>query len=130
MADLNVVLVMGHLTRDVEMRTMPSGTGVCDFGIAVNRLWSKDGQKQEEVSFFDVTAFGKTADLCAEYLSKGRQVLLEGRLKQERWEAKEGGQRSRVKIVVERVTFLGGKSAQNDGNVKRKDEIPEDEIPF
>jgi len=129
MTDLNVVLLIGRLTRDVESRTMPSGSSVADFGVACNRRWSKDGQKQEEVSYFDVVAFGKTAELCSQYLAKGRQVLIEGRLKQERWEAKDGGgQRSKVKIIAERVTFLDG-GKDRESKVAASEE-PNSEAPF
>lgn len=141
MIDLNVVLLLGRLTRDPELRYMPSGSPICDFGLAVGRKWSKDGQMQKETSFFDVTAFGKTAELVSQYLSKGSQALIEGRLKQDRWQAKDGGNRSKVKVIVNRVTFIGGKPKREESaddysppvNQKQDGEssfVPDDDVPF
>jgi len=116
MSSLNKVIILGNLTRDVEMRYLPSGSPVANFGIAMNRKWTgQDGAKKEEVTFVDISCFGKTAELCSQYLSKGRQVLIEGRLKFEQWDAKDGsGKRSKLKVVAERVTFLGGNGGQRN----------------
>jgi len=120
MASFNKVFILGNLTRDVEMRYMPSGSPVANFGIATNRKWTgNDGEKKEEVTFVDISCFGKTAELCSQYLSKGRQVLIEGRLKFEQWDAKDGsGKRSKLKVVAERVTFLGGNGGQRSENTR------------
>lgn len=121
MSSFNKVFILGRLTRDPEIRYMPSGSPVCDFGIATNRKYTgSDGAKQEEVSFFDITAFGKTAELVCQYLSKGRQALIEGRLKQDRWENNEGQKRSKVKVVAERVTFIGGRG-EGDNDYRRSE---------
>tara|TARA_R100001244_G_scaffold55330_1_gene47475 strand:+ start:2993 stop:3325 length:333 start_codon:yes stop_codon:yes gene_type:complete len=103
-------MLIGNLTRDLELRRTPQGNSVVDFGLATNRSWTSDqGQKQEETTFVDVTVWGKTAENCAKYLEKGRAVYVEGRLQLEQWEDKESGQkRSRIKVVAEAVQFLSG----------------------
>lgn len=124
MANLNKVMLMGNLTRDVELRAAGSSQ-VGAFGIAVNRKWQgQDGQMREEVTFVDCEAWGKTAETLAKYLSKGRPVFIEGRLKLDQWDDKETGQkRSKMKVVVEGFQFIdsrpgaggsGGQSASSD----------------
>ena len=110
MASLNKVLLMGNLTRDPELRYIPSGTAVAKFGLAVNRDYTDraSGEKKEDVCFVDITVWGKQAENCNQYLSKGRQVFIEGRLEFSSWETKEGEKRSRLEVIGERVTFLGG----------------------
>ena len=114
MQSFNQVILMGNLTRDPELRYTPKGSAVCEFGLAVNRQWKgEDGAKKEDVSFFDVVAWGRTGEVAAEYLRKGRPVFIAGRLQQERWDDKTTGQkRSKVKIVAERIQFLGAKGEQ------------------
>lgn len=116
MATINTVLCAGNLTRDPEMRALPS-TSVVSFTLAMNRKWTdKSGEKKEEVTFIDCEAWGKTAELVDQYCSKGKNVLVEGRLKQDTWDDKETGKRqSKIKIVADRVHFLGGKEAGADG---------------
>lgn len=108
MASYNRIILMGHLTRDPELTYIQGGTAIAKFGLAVNRKFAgKDGEKKEEVDFFDIEAWEKQAENCNEYLKKGSGVLIEGRLKQERWEDKESGkQRSRIKVVASVVQFL------------------------
>ena len=108
MASFNKVLLMGNLTRDPDLKALPSGSTVCDLGLAVNEKTKKDGEWVEEVSFFDITVWGKQGENCAEYLSKGRPVFIEGRLKLDTWE-QEGQKRSKLKVVANNVQFLGGK---------------------
>ena len=112
MANLNKVMLMGNLTRDPELRYTPSGTAVASFGLAVNRKWrSKDGQDREETLFVDVTAFARQAEVMSEYLSKGRPVFIEGRLKLDKWQDKEtGANRSKHTVVVDNFQFIGSKS--------------------
>jgi single-strand DNA-binding protein len=106
MANLNKVLLMGNLTKDPVLRYLPSQTAVCDFGIAVNRTWTgQDGIKKEEVTFVDLEAFGKTAELLAKYKKKGDPLFIEGRLKLDQWE-KDGIKHSRMKVIVENFQFL------------------------
>ena len=112
MASFNKVILVGNLTRDPEVRYIPSGSAVCEVGLAVNRSWSdkQSGQRKEEVTFVDVTLWGRTAEIAGEYLSKGRPVLIEGRLQMDQWEDKQSGQkRSKLKVVGENMTMLGGR---------------------
>lgn len=107
---LNKVLLIGNLTRDPQLRYLPSGTAVAEFGIALNRRYrTQDGQQKEEACFVDVTTMGRQAETCAEYLTKGRQALIEGRLQFDQWETQEGQKRSRLKVFAERIQFLGGR---------------------
>ncbi|MGE5248418.1 MAG: single-stranded DNA-binding protein [Verrucomicrobiota bacterium] len=134
MVAFNRVILAGNLVRDPETRFVPSGLAVTAFGIAVNsRYKSKSGNEmKEEVSFFDIVAFGKTGELCAEYLSKGSPVLVEGRLRQRRWEA-DGVKRSKVEILADNVQFLGsprGQAPDGAGAASSAPESPDDDIPF
>jgi len=109
MANFNKVLLMGNLTRDPEVRYTPKGTAVANLGLAVNRSWTDEsGQQKEEVLFVDVEVWGRQAENCGQYLSKGRPVFVEGRLRLDSWEDKESGQkRNKLKVVGERIQFLG-----------------------
>lgn len=106
MLELNKVMLVGRLTRDPEVSSVGSGTALAKLGIAVNRRWKdKSGEYQEEVSFIDVTAWGKTADFCGAYLTKGKGVYVEGRLKMDAWEASDGTKRNKLTVTAERVQF-------------------------
>ena len=106
MASLNKVMLMGNLTRDPEVRYIPSGAAVADMRLAVNRRYkTQQGEDKEESCFVNISAWGRTAETCGKYLSKGSQVLVEGRLKYDEWE-KEGQKQSRLSVVAERVQFL------------------------
>jgi single-strand DNA-binding protein len=110
MASLNKVMLIGNLTRDPELRYTPSGSAVCEFGLAMNRAWkSQDGNKQEETTFVDITAWGKTAEFVNQYLTKGRRIFVEGRLKYDQWTSPEGQKRSKLTVVAETVQFLDAK---------------------
>lgn len=118
MKGFNKVVLMGNLTRDPETRTTPSGQSVTQFGLAVNRTWrGADGQQQEAVSFIDCVAWGKGGEIIAQYMQKGRGLLVSGRLDQRSWEDKEtGGKRSKVEVVVEDFNFVdGGQGGSGDG---------------
>lgn len=105
--DLNRVLLMGRLTRDVELRYLGNGTAVTDLRIAVSwRYRRQDGERVEETCFVDVTVWGRDAENCNQYLSKGRGVFIEGRLKFESWETQDGQKRNKLKVVADRVQFL------------------------
>lgn len=110
MASVNKVIMIGNLTRDPELRYTPAGTAICEFAVALNRNWTtKEGEKREEVAFIEVTAWARQAEVCKEFLRKGRPVFVEGYLKQDRWEDKNTGQkRSKVSVTAERIQFLGG----------------------
>ena len=110
MANLNKVFLMGNLTRDPELRYTPSGMAVASFGLAVNHRWKDktSGEMREEVTFVDLDAWGKQAELAGQYLAKGRPLFVEGRLKLDQWEDRETKQkRSKLKVVCERFQFLG-----------------------
>ena len=111
MANLNKVLLLGNVTRDPEVRYTPKGSAVCDLGIAVNRAYTTDsGEKREEVTFVDVTLWGRTAEVASEYLKKGRPVFIEGRLQMDSWDDKQTGQkRTRLRVVAENMQLLGGR---------------------
>ena len=111
MASYNKVTIIGNLTRDIELRTTPSGASVADVGLAVNRVRKgDDGQKIEEVTFVDVTLWGRQAEVAAQYLGKGKPVFIEGRLQMDTWTDKETRkQRSKLKIVGENLQLLGSK---------------------
>ena len=113
----NKVILMGNLTRDPETRTTPSGRTVTNFSLAVNRTWKgSDGQQQESVGFFNCVAWAKTGEIIAQYLTKGRPVLVSGRLDQRSWEDKEsGGKRSAVEIIVEDFNFVDSGGGNSDG---------------
>jgi single-strand DNA-binding protein len=102
---LNSVNIMGNLTRDPELKYTPSGKSVCSLSIANNRVFTKNGEKVTEVSYFDVEVWGAAAENCSKYLAKGQGVIVEGRLKQDRWE-KDGKTQSRVRISANSVHFL------------------------
>ena len=114
MANLNRVLLMGNLTRDPEVSYTPKGTAVTDISIAINRvIGSEEGERREEVTYVDVTLWGRTAENAGQYLAKGRNVFVDGRLALETWEDKQSGQkRSKLKVVAESLQFLGSKPPQ------------------
>jgi single-strand DNA-binding protein len=124
MATLNKVLLIGNLTRDVELRTTQKGTAIAQFGLAVNRQFKDEtGATKDEATFVDIEAWGKQAELVSKYLAKGSQCLVEGRLKFDQWEDKTTQQkRSRLKVVLENVQFLGGKK---EGQGEREPHQPE-----
>ena len=144
MASLNRVFLIGNLTRDPELRYIPSGTAVTDFGLAVQQNWTgKDGQKHEDVVFVDVTLWARQAELACEYLTKGRSVLIEGRLQFDQWQDKDRQKRSKLRVVGDRMQFLGappGKAVESaDHKAPPPEEFgeppppsgpPEREIPF
>lgn len=113
MASFNKVLLMGNLTRDPELRYVPSGTAVATFTIAVNRVYtSQAGEKKEEVSFIRIVVWGRRAEVCGEYLSKGSPVFVEGRLQSRSWEGQDGQKRSTMEVVADNVQFLRGAGAE------------------
>lgn len=139
MATVNKVMLLGNLTRDPELRYTPSGAAVCEFALALNRSYTnkQSGQKVDEVTFIDIVAWARTAEICAEYLKKGRQVHVEGRLKQDRWES-DGQKRSKIRVIAEQVTFVGSRSGgggdapmpQPDGGEEGPPPPQDQDIPF
>ncbi|HPN73438.1 MAG TPA: single-stranded DNA-binding protein [Candidatus Omnitrophota bacterium] len=115
-ASMNKVFLMGNLTRDPELRYIPSGTAVANFSLAINRPYKDaSGEKKEEVSYVRVEVWGKMAEVCGEYLSKGRPVLVEGRLKSRSWETPDGQKRNSLDVVATSVQFLGSKNDRQEG---------------
>ena len=118
MASYNRVVLMGNLTRDPELRYIPSGTAVADIGLAVkDRRKNAQGEWVEEPTFIEITLWGRTAEVASEYLSKGSPVLIEGRLKLDQWETQEGQKRSKLKVIGERMQMLGAPGG--GGGVRR-----------
>ena len=117
MASYNKVFLLGNLTRDPEVRYTPKGSAVADLGIAVNRQYTLDtGEKREEVTFVDVTFWGRTAEVAGEYLKKGRSVFIEGRLQLDTWDDKQSGQkRSKLKVIGEMMQMLGSRPGGGGG---------------
>lgn len=142
MASFNKVLLMGNLTRDIEIRHTSSNMAVANGGLAVNRKYkTKDGQSAEEVVFVDFEAWGRTAEVMGQYLSKGSPVFIEGRLKLEEWEDKNGGgKRSKLRVTVESFQFLDGgegkgaqpKTSASGGHpeIKSGPVVDPNDIPF
>lgn len=147
----NKVILMGNLTRDVEMRTTSGGQSVANFSLAVSRSWKgQDGQQQEQTSFINCVAWGKVGEIIEQYVKKGSPLLVSGRLDQRSYEDKDGNKRQAVEVVVEDFNFVGGgrgddggsnysQSSSSNSSSKSKDVAPEDiddkpidlsEIPF
>lgn len=134
MASFNKVILVGNVTRDVELRQVGSGSSVCDLGLAVNdRKKTQSGEWVDETTFVDVTLWNKTAEIAAQYLGKGSPVLIEGKLKLESWET-DGQKRTKLKVVGERMQMLGGKKESAVQQTSRISggfsQDSHDEIPF
>ena len=116
MPNLNKVMLMGNLTRDPELRYLPSNMAVVGLGLAVNRRWrNQQGEQQEETTFIDCEAFGKQAEVINQYLKKGRPVYLEGRLKLDQWQDRDGNNRSKLKVIVESFQFIDSRGEGGGG---------------
>jgi single-strand DNA-binding protein len=118
MSSFNKVILLGNLTRDPQVRYTPGGTAVAELGLAINRTWfdQKTNSRRDETTFVDVTLWGRQAEVAGEYLAKGRQVLIEGRLQLDTWEDKESGQkRSKLKVVSENMKMVGGRGEGGGG---------------
>lgn len=121
MANVNKVILIGNLTRDPELRYTPGGTAVAEFGMAVNRNFkSQSGEQREETTFVDIVAWARQAETINQYLSKGRQVYIEGRLTYDSWQTQEGQKRSRLRVTVENFQFLGGRGEGGGGGGQRQ----------
>lgn len=152
-ASFNKVFLIGNLTRDPELRYIPSGQAVTSFTVATNRTYlSPSGEKKEDASFTRVVTWGRSAEVCNEYLKKGSQVFVEGRLQSRSWQAQDGSKRSALEVIAARVQFLGGSKgarmegaqaegpesvvddsfAPKDSSIKVSEEelSPDDEVPF
>ena len=136
---LNKVMIIGHLGRDPEMRYTPSGRPVTTFTVATSRSWNTvDGERHQETEWFNVVAWGNLAEICKQYLTKGQQVYIEGRLQTRHWEDKEGNKHSSIEIVANEMMMLGDRRDSNTaekhaGESAEEPEPPsadEDEFPF
>lgn len=135
---LNKVMVIGHLGRDPEMRYTPSGRPVTTFTIAVSRSWNTaDGERRSETEWFNIVAWGNLAEICKQYLHKGQQVYIEGRLQTRQWEDKEGQKHKNVEVVANEMMMLGDRRDHNknsDESDQEEDQsepaADEDEFPF
>ena len=130
MPSFNKFIGMGNIVRDLEKRTTPNGTAVVNFDIAINRNYTTQaGEKRDEVTFLPIVVWGKQAEVCSDYLAKGRLVQVEGHLQQRSWETPEGQKRSKIEVVAEHVIFLGNKPAGAPADAEA--EAPAgDDIPF
>ena len=142
----NKVILVGNLTRNVELKYTPSGTAVAKFGLATNRTYKdpQTGENKQETMFIDITVFGRSAEIANQYLSKGRRVLVEGRLVLDQWVDSTGQKRSKHSIVAEKVQFMDSKSSSDNSGIngyenmmpqtEKKNtqsiDLNEDEIPF
>lgn len=128
--DINVVVLVGRLTRDCELKSTPQGTSVCRFSIAVNRRKRTGDKWEDEVSYFDVVLWGKSAETLKPYLQKGRQVSVEGELRQNRWD-QDGKTVSKVEVVANNVQLLGGgnQGAPVQGGTSARDAQPQSYSP-
>jgi single-strand DNA-binding protein len=138
MASLNKVFLIGNLTKPPELRYTPNGTAVADLRLAVNRNYTtQGGEKREDTCFLTIVVWGKQAESCGEYLDKGSPILVEGRLQTREWEAKDGGKRTVVEVVAERVQFMGRGRAAAPATVPAAESFAEegggssnDDVPF
>ncbi len=127
------VVVVGNVGRDPEMRYTPQGTAVTNFTVAVNRRWkNQDGEQQEKTTWFRVTAWGKLAETCNEYLAKGRLVLVEGEVEASAWMGQDGEPRATLELRAQNVRFLGGKGTTGSEQAEAPAPAPaeEDNLPF
>lgn len=138
MASFNKVILFGNLTRDPELRVTPGGLSIARLGLATNRVFTgKDGDKKEEVTFVDITAFGRQAETICKYLTKGDSLLIEGRLKLETWETQNGEKRSKLIVILETFQF-GPRRGESTGPAATPPpkgpanaiEDEEDDVPF
>jgi single-strand DNA-binding protein len=127
---LNRVQLIGNLTRDPELRYTPSGAAVCSFSVATNRNWTTDtGEKKEEVEFHRIVSWNKLAELCSQFLTKGRKVFVEGRLTTRSWTAQDGTQKQTTEIVISDMILLDSRGNQEAKPVAPKDEEVVEETP-
>ncbi len=131
------ITIVGNLGGDPEMRYLPNGTPVANFSVATNRRWTgEDGQQQEETTWFRVSTFGRLAEVCNQYLSKGRPVLVEGRMRPDEtggprvWQGNDGQYRASFEVTARTVKFLGGRGAAGPTAGDETPPPPEEEIPF
>ncbi len=125
MANFNKVILVGNLTRDIEVRYTQGGLAVAKMGMSINRKFKQGEESKESTCFVDLTAFGRQAEVLNQYVSKGSPLFVEGRLEYSTWEAKEGGgKRSKLEVIVENFQFLGGRSGSREGETGGGEKSP------
>ena len=130
MLELNKVFMIGNLTQDPEVRSLSSGTPVAEFGLAVNRRYKdKNGERQEETLFIQVESWARLAEFSGDWLKKGMRVFVEGRLKLDSWEAKDGSKRSRIKVRADRIQFADMRPVENQGDNARRNDSSSSQYP-
>lgn len=131
---LNRVQLIGNLTRDPELRYTPNGSAVCSFGLATNRSWKKEtGERHEEAEFHNIVAWNKLAEICSQFLVKGRKVYVEGRLATRSWTGQDGNQRSRTEIVISDMILLDSRrpeaavsGSEGESEIQNKNPVPQE----
>jgi len=127
--NLNKVFLIGNLTRDPELRTLPSGMSVTSFGIATNRVWkNQQGERQEDVQFHNIVVFGRQAEIVSQYLTKGSLVLVEGRIQTRSWDGRDGSKQYRTEIIAERIQFGPKNDRGSNAGLQAKPQIETMEI--
>jgi len=127
---LNRVQLIGNLTRDPELRYTPNGNAVCTFGLATNRGWTTDsGEKKEEVDFHRIVAWNKLAELCSQFLTKGRKVYVEGRLSTRNWTGQDGSQKTTTEVVIDDMILLDNRQSGSTQQSSRSGEFNESDMP-
>jgi len=129
MSDINVTVLSGRLTRNAELRYTPNGTAVTDISLASNRIWNRDGERQEDTVFVDVTVWGKQAEVLTPMLTKGTHVMVDGRLKLDRWETPDGSPRSKLSLVANSVN-LTPRISKPTASKENVTEDEGEEVPF
>jgi single-strand DNA-binding protein len=120
---INKAIIYGNLTRDPELKSLPSGSDVCEFGVATNRVWKdKNGAKQESTDYHNIVVFGRQAGLIKQYLHKGSGVFLEGRIQTRSWDAQDGTKRYRTEIVADKIQFGPKNAGSTGGSYEPKDQ--------
>ena len=132
MPNYNKVMLMGNLTRDVELKHTASNTAVANLAMAVNRRYRVNDETREETTFVDCEAWGRTAENISKFFSKGRPIFIEGRLKLDEWQDRDGNKRSKLRVVIENFEFVdsGGKGGGSGNQSENRTAVPADDIPF
>ena len=125
--DINKVILIGRLTREPELKYIPSGTAIANFSLASNKSFTQNGEKKESTSFFNCIAWGKLGEIMAQYCKKGHRIGIEGKLQQRSWEDKDGNKRSVVEIVVDNFQVLDSKKDDDSGDNAGGNPVPEDD---
>lgn len=136
MANFNKVILIGNLTKDPEIRYTPNGTAVASFSIAINRRYKQGEELKDEVCYIDIVVFGKQAESCGKYLSKGNGIIVDGRLQQRRWETEDGQKRSKHEVVAQSIRFLSKRDDSSkegmpdDTAITSQSETSDNDVPF